>query len=91
MVIIPSLISKAYVDRMGKYTEVLTTGLAHSKLSKMLVVIIIMATLIYFPKDCTDFISLCPKRAGRGVEIVCYEHILAELYGLPVHSATEIL
>lgn len=39
--------SKGYVDKMGRYMEVLRMGLAHNKLSKMLVVII--ATLTYYP------------------------------------------
>lgn len=38
--------SKGYVDKMGGYMEVLRMGLAHNKLSKMLVII---ATLTYYP------------------------------------------
>lgn len=61
MVITLLLVSQGYEDEMSKYIEVLRMGWHIVNFQKVLVIIIIIATLMYFLMDFIDFTSCIKK------------------------------
>ena len=81
------LVSKGDEDEMRKHREALRAGLAHSQLSKK---VIIIAALIYFLTYYMSTISVCQKKVESEQKWSFRSVIWAELCDLLLHSVTEL-